>query len=154
MTADCQSKINKFDILIKMDIVEPFQELDLGKIKISTFPAYNKDKNFHAKNENFIGYLIKISDAIIYHAGDSDFIPEMQKLTGYNHKNINFIALLPIGGKFTMNVDEAVEVAKLLKPNLVVPMHWGSIVGSKEDAEEFVQICSENGIDAKILEKE
>jgi len=154
MTADCQSSINKIEIPLKREIVEPLQEIDFGKIKISTVPAYNKDKSFHTKNEHFVGYLIKINDALIYHAGDSDFIPEMQKLTGYNHKNINFITLLPISGKFTMNVEEAVEVAKLLKPNLAIPMHWGNIIGSKEDAEEFVQICKENEIDSKILEKE
>jgi L-ascorbate metabolism protein UlaG (beta-lactamase superfamily) len=153
-TADCQSNINKFEIPIKVEIVEPFQDFDFGKIKISTIPAYNINKNFHTKNDNFVGYIVKINDALIYHAGDTDFIPEMQKLTGYNHKNINFVALVPVSGKYVMGVDEAVEAAKLLKPTIAIPMHWGSIVGSKEDAEEFVQICTENGIDARVLEKD
>jgi len=154
MTADCQSKVNKFDVPIKMEIVEPGQELDFNSVKISIVPAYNLQETFHPKNENLVGYIIKINDVLIYHAGDSDFIPEMQKLTGYNHKDKNFVALLPVGGRFTMGSEEAFEAAKLLKPSLAIPMHWGSVVGEKEDAEEFIRLCSEENINAKILERE
>ena len=154
MTADCQSSLNKFNVPIKMEIVEPGQELDFNSVKISVVSAYNLQETFHPKNENLVGYIIKINDVLIYHAGDSDFIPEMQKLTGYNHKEKQFIALLPVGGRFTMDVESAFEVAKLLKPALVIPMHWGSIIGTKEDAEEFVKLCSEENINAKILGRE
>jgi len=152
--ADCQSNITRFNIPIKIHIVEPGQELDLGEIKLNIFPAYNIDKPFHSKDEGWVGYLIKINDILIYHAGDSDLIPEMQKLTGYNQLDKMFIALLPIGGRFTMSVEEAVEAAKLIKPSLAVPMHYGSVVGTEEDAKEFVEFCEEEGIDAKILERE
>lgn len=154
MTADCQSKITRFNIPIKMEIVEPGQELDLGDVKISVLPAYNIDKNFHPKEESWVGYLIKINNILIYHAGDSDFIPEMQKLTGYKKPGKEFIALLPIGGRFTMNVEEAIEAAKLIKPTLAIPMHYGSIVGQLEDAQEFKELCEENGIRVEILKKE
>ena len=152
--ADCQSKITRFNIPIKIQIVEPGQELDLGEIKLNIFPAYNIDKPFHSKDEGWVGYLIKINDILIYHAGDTDLIPEMQKLTGYKQLDKMFIALLPIGGRFTMSVDEAVEAAKLIKPSLAVPMHYGSVIGTEEDAREFVELCNEEGIDAKILERE
>lgn len=154
MTADCQSKITRFNVPIKMEIVEPGQELDLGEIKISVLPAYNTDKKFHPKEESWVGYLIKINNILIYHAGDSDLIPEMQKLTGYKQSGKEFIALLPIGGRFTMNVEEAVEAAKLIKPTLAIPMHYGSIVGTYEDAQEFKELCEENGIRVEILKKE
>ncbi len=154
LTADSQSKIARFEIPLRVQIVEPNQDYDFGSVKISTFPAYNLDKPFHSKDENLVGYLIKINDVLIYHAGDSDNIPEMQKLTGYNQKEKTFVALLPIGGRFTMSAEEAFEAAKVIKPSIVVPMHWGSIVGSKEDAEEFCELCEEANIDCKILDRE
>ena len=153
-SADCQSKITKFDIPVKIELVEPGYELDLGDIKIYTLPAYNIDKHFHPKDESWVGYVIKMGDVVIYHAGDTDLIPEMQKLTGHKQPDKEFIALLPIGGRFTMNAEEAAEAAELIKPTLAIPMHWGEIIGNKNDAEEFVELCKENGIRAEILEKE
>ncbi len=150
MTADCQSKITKFKSPIKMEIIGPGQEIVLGEIKISALPAYNIDKPFHAKEEEWVGYLIKMNDLLIYHAGDSDKIPEMQKLTGHHEK---LIALLPIGGRFTMSVEEAVEAARLIKPYLVIPMHYGSIVGTDDDAREFKQLCDEEKINCEVLKK-
>lgn len=154
LTADCQSKMTRFDIPIDMQIVEPNQELSLGEIKISTVPSYNIDKPFHQKSEEWIGYLIKINGVIIYHAGDTDFIPEMQKLTGFKQPDKQFIALLPIGGRFTMNAEEAAEAAKLIQPTLAIPIHYGSIIGAKEDADEFLRLCQKESINAMILEKE
>ena len=154
ITADCQSKINKFDVQIKMEIAEPGQEFDFGDVKISTLASYNVDKSFHPKEEGWLGYLIKMNNLLIYHAGDTDKIPEMQKLTGYGGAEKNFIALLPIGGRFTMTPEEASEAAKLIKPSLTIPMHYGSMVGTDEDAQEFVRLCGEEGIKAEILEKE
>ncbi|MFQ5531939.1 MAG: MBL fold metallo-hydrolase [Candidatus Nanoarchaeia archaeon] len=83
ITADCQSKITRFDVPIDIEIVEPFQELDFGNVKISAMPAYNIYKHFHPKDEGWVGYLIKMNDVLIYHSGDTDVIPEMNKLTGY-----------------------------------------------------------------------
>jgi len=154
LTADSQSKITRFDIPIDIQIIEPGQELIFGETKISTLPAYNIDKPFHKKEEGWVGYLVKMDDILFYHAGDTDFIPEMQKLTGYKQPDKKFVALLPVGGRFTTSVEEAAEAAKLIKPSLAIPMHYGSIVGTKEDADEFVRLCKGNGIDAIILEKE
>ena len=153
LTADSQSKITRLDLPIDIQIVEPNQELNFGELKISTFPSYNLDKQYHQKDEGWVGYVIKINDVIIYHAGDTDFIPEMQKLTGHKQQDKQFIALLPIGGKMTMNVEEAAEAAKLIKPSLAIPMHYGTIGGEIGDAEEFVMLCKKEGINAMILEK-
>jgi L-ascorbate metabolism protein UlaG (beta-lactamase superfamily) len=150
MTVDSQSKIARFDVPIRMQVVEAGQEVDLGNIKILAVPAYNLDKPFHSKEDGLVGYLIKINGITIYHAGDTDLIPEMQKLTGYNN---DFVALLPIGGRFTMDSYEAFEAAKLIKPKIVIPMHWGSIIGTREDAEEFKELCNEAGLNCKILDK-
>ena len=153
MTADCQSKITRFNVPIRMEIVEPGQELTYGDVPISALHSYNIDKPFHSKEQAWVGYLIKMRDVLIYHAGDTDVIPEMQKLTGYKQSGKKFIALLPVGGRFTMSAEEALEAAKIIKPFLAIPMHYGSIAGSEEDAQEFCNLCKEEGINAKILEK-
>jgi len=153
LTADSQSKITKLSIPVEIKIVEPNKEFFIENIKVNTIPAYNLENHGHDKEEGWVGYIIKIKDTIIYHAGDTDFIPEMNNLTGYNQKNIKFIALIPIGGRFTMNVDEAVEAVKKIKPFLAIPMHYDNLIGTKEDAEEFVSLCKKEGIESKILDK-
>ena len=152
--ADCQSTIAKIDTHVKIELIEPGQELEFGDVKLYALPAYNIDKHFHPKNEQWVGYIIKLDGVVIYHAGDTDVIPEMQKLTGYKQQGKEFVALLPIGGRFTMSVEEAAEAARIIKPTLAIPMHWGSIVGSEDDAKEFVELCKDEKIKAMILEKE
>ena len=152
--ADCQSIIAKFKTPVKMEIVEPNQELEFGDLKISTFPSYNIDKHFHPQEESWVGYVMKIGDIIIYHSGDTDLIPEMQKLTGYKQQGKEFVALLPVGGRFTMSAEEAAEAANIIKPTLAIPMHWGTLVGTETDAQDFVELCKDNEIHAEILEKE
>jgi len=150
---DCQSKITKIEN-VEMQIIEIGDKLEFGNIKVEALPAYNIGKEFHPKNEGWLGYLIKINGLIIYHAGDSDKIPEMQNLTGYGKHGVEFIALLPVSGKYVMDADEAAEVAGLIKPDLAIPMHYGAgVAGTKEDAERFVKLCENNGLRAQILDK-
>ena len=101
-----------------------------------------------------MGYLIKMKNVLIYHAGDTDKIPEMQKLTGFKQPGVKLITLLPVGGRFTMTAEEAAEAAEMIKPSLAIPMHWGSVAGTEEDAEEFKELCEEKGINVEILDKE
>ena len=150
---DCQSILSRIKISVKMEIVQPGQEFVLGSIKVSTIPAYNIDKTFHPKTESWVGYLIKINGVVIYHAGDTDLIPEMKNLTGFKQENKKLIALLPVGGRYTMNAEEAFESAKIIKPFLTIPMHYGSIVGTKDDAIEFAELCKDEKINTEIMEK-
>jgi len=154
LPADCQSKVMRFDISVKIEIVEPGKKLEYGEIKIDVFHAYNIDKEFHPREEGWVGYLIKINGLLIYHAGDTDSIPEMQNLTGHKQPGKKLVALLPVGGRFTMSAEEAVEAAKVIKPDIAIPMHYGSIVGDEKDAQEFKELCEEEGIKVEILEKE
>jgi len=154
VTADCQSKITRFDVPIEIEIVEQGNEFNFGDVKILVLPSYNVDKPFHHKDQGWVGYLIKLNGVFIYHAGDTDVIPEMQTLTGYKKENKEFIALLPVGGRFTMTAEEAVEAAKVIKPSLAIPMHYGSVAGREEDANEFLELCKEESINARILERE
>lgn len=152
-TADCQSKITRISKKIRLEPIEPGIELNLDDLKIRAVEAYNTNKKFHLKNEYWVGYIIQFDNTIIYHAGDTDLIKEMEKLTGYGKKGNFFISLLPVGGTYTMNAEEAAEAASLIKPSLAIPMHYGSIIGSRSDAERFVQLCKEKGIKAQIIEK-
>lgn len=150
---DAQSKITKIQD-IQMEIVEVGDKINFRNFKIETFPAYNLNKKYHPKSDGCFGFLIKFNGLVFYHAGDSDLIPEMEKLTGYGKHGNKFIVMLPVSGKVVMNVDEAVEAACLIKPDLVIPMHYGAgVVGTVEDAKKFVRICAEKKINGEVLEK-
>jgi len=151
--AECQSSVTKINRNIDLKIVEPKDKIVIENIKIYVTYAYNIAKMFHPKSEKWCGYIIELGDVIIYHSGDTDIIPEMNELKEFVKKTDKFIALLPIGGKFTMDVGDAVKAAKLIKPALAIPMHFGSIIGSIEDAKKFCNLCNNNGIRAKILER-
>jgi len=123
-------------------------KLHLKNIKIEAVPAYNINK-FRAPNELFhpkgsgIGFILDINKKRIYFAGDTDFIPEMKKIKAD-------IAILPIGGIYTMTVEEAVEAVNTINPKTAIPMHYDSIVGSKADADDFKRKV---GSKAVVLEK-
>lgn len=150
-TPDSQSKIARIEKKITIELVEPGTELSFDGLKIKAVEAYNINKQFHPKSQAWVGYVIQTNNVAIYHAGDTDKIKEMEKLTGYGTKQ--FIALLPVGGTYTMDAEEAAEAAALIKPTLAIPMHYGTIVGSVEDAKKFCELCKEKGINTKILEK-
>jgi len=108
--------------------VKPGKETEVKGIKVKAVPAYNIDKPFH--KENCVGYIVEIDGVKIYHAGDTDRIPEM--------KDIEVdIALLPVGGTYTMNLQEAIEAAKDIKAKHYIPMHFGAIPQTSADPEEF-----------------
>jgi L-ascorbate metabolism protein UlaG (beta-lactamase superfamily) len=153
-TADSQSKINRIDKKIEIVLVEPNKEIKFGDIKIKTVPAYNNSKQFHSKSEYWIGYVLQFGKTIVYHAGDTDFIKEMQEISKQLTGSYS-IALLPVGGTYTMNADEAVKAAVAVNASLSIPMHYGSVssTGSKADAEKFVKLCGEKGLNAQIIEK-
>ena len=151
--ADAQSKITKIDG-VNMQIIEPGDELQFGNVKIEAVPAYNVSREFHPKREGWMGFIVKFKDVIVYHAGDSDKIPEMSRLTGYGKRGNEFIAFLPVSGKYVMGVEEAADVASLISPDFVIPMHYGAgVAGTREDAERFVKLCRERGLKADVLEK-
>jgi len=152
-TADCQSKVMKIEG-IQIQVVEVGDELKFGNIKIGMVAAYNKNKEFHPKREGWLGYIVKMKEVIIYHAGDTDFIPEMQKLSGYGKHGNKFVALLPVSGKYVMDAEEAAEAASLISADLTIPIHYGAgVAGTLEDAEKFVELCKEKNLKAEILEK-
>jgi L-ascorbate metabolism protein UlaG (beta-lactamase superfamily) len=127
-TKDSASKL-KGDI----KIIKPGDRITIDDIQIETIPAYNIGKNYHPKTNGWVGFIVTIGGKRIYHAGDTDAIPEMKKLSVE-------VALLPVGGTYTMAAEEAAEIANEFKPASVVPIHWGTIIGSKADAEKFKKL--------------
>jgi len=111
-------------------IMKPGEKLNIDDISIEAVRAYNMNKDFHPRANDWLGFIVTIDDIRIYHAGDTDFIPEMSDIDAD-------IALLPVSGTYVMTAAEAVEAAKAINPKLAVPMHFGAIVGSDEDARYF-----------------
>lgn len=109
-------------------------------ITITSVESYNTNKDFHPKKDEKIGFLIKMNNNLtIYHTGDTDIIPEMEKVD-------TDILLIPVSGTYVMTAQEAIKATnEIIKPKkLAIPMHYGSIVGSVKDAEEFcknVNVC-------------
>jgi len=125
-------------------IVKPGDSLTVKGIKIEAVPAYNPAKQFHPKAAGHVGFIITAGGRRIYHAGDTDVIPEMANIQ-------TDVALLPVGGKYTMTASEAAQAANLIKPKVTVPMHWGGIIGTRADAEAFKKACK---VPVEILEAE
>jgi L-ascorbate metabolism protein UlaG (beta-lactamase superfamily) len=112
-------------------MILPNEKVFLDKVVIEAVPAYNVNKAFHSKKKDWIGFIIEMNGKRYYYAGDTDSTPEMRFL-----KNID-IAMLPVGGTYTMTAEEAAAVANIFKPKIVIPYHWGDIVGTRDDAERF-----------------
>ncbi len=127
--------------------LDPGEETTVHGVRIKAIRAYNVDKAFHPRANDWLGYLIHLPNETIYYAGDTDLIPEMDELSVD-------IALLPVGGTYTMNAEEAVEAAKRVKAKLAIPMHFGEVVGKQDDANRFVELATAQGIKTKILDAE
>lgn len=124
---------------LKARFVKPGDVVDIDGVKIKAVPAYNVNKFkspgqvFHPRELNYVGFVVEIDGVSIYHAGDTDFIPEMRDV------KVD-IALLPVSGTYVMTAEEAANATEAIKPEIVIPMHYGSIVGSEQDAEKFKKI--------------
>ncbi len=123
--ADC-----KADFGASFREIRPGQSIRVGDVNVEAYPAYNVDKDFHPKKNGWVGYVIEIDGVRVYHSGDTDVIPEMAQVKAN-------VALLPVGGTYTMTVDQAGDAASTLQTDFVVPMHCGDIVGTFEDRKKF-----------------
>ncbi len=127
----------------RVEVVRPGDTATVQGIRVEAVPAYNNDKQFHPKANGWLGFIVEMEGLRIYHAGDTDFIPEMQDL------KVD-IALLPVSGTYVMTADEAVEAALAIQPALAIPMHYGAIVGGPSDAERFKEVLA-GKVDVMIL---
>jgi L-ascorbate metabolism protein UlaG (beta-lactamase superfamily) len=141
-TTDCAKKLTG-----TVRTVSPGDKIEVAGVQIEAVPAYNTNKQFHTKDMRWVGYVFTVNGQRIYIAGDTDHIPEMKNL-----KDID-IALLPVSGTYVMTADEAVKAALDIRPGVAIPMHYGAIVGSSKDAENFAKAL-EGKIKTVILKEE
>lgn len=119
---------------------------DIDGVKIRAVPAYNLNKEFHPKSSGKLGFILTMDGVTVYHAGDTDKIPEMGGIRCD-------VALLPVSGTYVMTAAEAAEAAILLKPKIAIPMHYGEVVGSPDDAQAFRKALK-GKVEVMIPEKE
>lgn len=113
-------------------IVAPGDTIEIAGLLVEAVPAYNTNKDFHPKKNEWLGFIVTIEGVRVYHAGDTDYIPEMKTIR-------TDIALLPVSGTYVMTAGEAVQAALDIKPQVAIPMHYGSIVGKADDARLFAK---------------
>ena len=136
----------------KVITVKPGDHVVAAGYQVETVPAYNTNKfrapgqPFHPKSAGFVGFVITVGGTRYYHTGDTDVIPEMAGIEAD-------VALIPVSGTYVMTPAEAVAAASRIKAKVLVPMHYGAIVGSERDAEQFAGACRQQGLDVQILQK-
>jgi L-ascorbate metabolism protein UlaG (beta-lactamase superfamily) len=118
----------------KVKTIRPGGRLTECGVAIQAVPAYNFKLPNHAREKNHVGYVFTLDGVTYYHAGDTDTIPEMKLISAD-------VAFLPVGGTVTMGPDEAAKAASDVKAKTAIPMHWGSVIGSIEDAQKFCKLC-------------
>jgi len=120
----------------------PGEEYEEKNIRIIALPAFNSEKDFHPRENNWLGFVVEMEGKRIYYAGDTDTIEDSDQL-----KDLD-IALLPVGGTYTFDSEGAAEAADRLKPAKAVPYHWGDIIGNRKDAVKF---SKKAGVPVEIL---
>ena len=124
--------------------LNPNEETSVDDITIKAIPSYNIDKPFHPRENNWLGYIVTIDNVSYYIAGDTDKTKEAENV-------LCDIALVPIGGHFTMDVNDAADLIKSINPKVVIPTHYGSIVGDISDGKRFKELLSNTKIE--VIEK-
>lgn len=134
----------KRSISSELTIVTPNSRYEVKGVTFETVPAYNINKPFHKKTNGWVGYVVYL-DQIYYIMGDTDAIEEAKRI------KCDYL-FIPIGGTYTMDYKEAANLTNIIKPTYVTPTHYGSIVGRKEDGENFKKLVNKE-INVKILLK-
>jgi L-ascorbate metabolism protein UlaG (beta-lactamase superfamily) len=127
--------------------VVPGDRATVQGVQVEAVAAYNTNKKFHPKADNKVGFVITIANLRIYHTGDTDDISEMSSTKPD-------VALVPVSGTYVMTAEEAAKAVneKIRPKKLAIPMHYGSIVGSDQDAAKFKQLVTVCPV--QILSKE
>ena len=113
--------------------LDPGDAENIDGIKVEAIHSYNIDKPFHPKENNWLEYFIEIDGVRYYIAGDTDITEENKKVKCD-------VAFVPVGGTYTMNFSEAAQLINIIKPKIAVPIHYGSVVGTKQDATDFIKL--------------
>ena len=120
----------------------PGQQTVLAGVPVTAVAAYNKGKPFHMKAMKWLGYLLTIGETQVYISGDTDITEESKRVSCD-------IALLPIGGLYTVNAVQAAQLANALAPHTVIPVHYGKLLGGAQAPEQFCKAL-QPGIQAEV----
>jgi L-ascorbate metabolism protein UlaG (beta-lactamase superfamily) len=118
--------------------VQPGDSIQAGGLSAEVVHAYNVNEarlEAHPKSNKWVGYVMTLGGHSYYHAGDTDHAPELDAIKAD-------VAMVPIGGTYTMEAEEAADLVKTIRPALAVPMHYGFVVGTPSDAEKFASAAS------------
>src|SRR5690242_16608115 len=135
--------------------IAPGEEIEPESVRwvaVRALNAYNTSKRnsdgqvFHPRTPGGVGFDLNIRGERLYHAGDTDVIPEMDSVHGVD------VALLPVSGTYVMTASEAAEAARRIQPRVAVPMHWGENLGTRDDAMAFARQAPE-GVEVRIMDK-
>lgn len=110
--------------------METAETRGLGSLTVETVPSYNPDKRFHPRAKGYVGYIVTMGGTRYYVAGDTDITPEAEAVRCD-------VALVPAGGKFTMDAEDAAELVNIIKPRLAIPTHYGRVTGELTDGQIF-----------------
>ena len=138
-----EAKAVKESGIKEIETVKPGTYHEIGNLELETIPMYNILKPFHPKAAGWVGYILKINGKRIYIAGDTDATQEAKEV-------ICDIALVPIGGTYTMDAKKAAELVNEINPEVAIPTHYGSIVGKLSDAKVFAANVKDS---IKVVEK-
>ncbi len=140
-----EEKINK--ITTHYVVVEANQHYKVGTIEFATLPAYKLEKPYHPKEKGYVGYNVNVEGTNYYVMGDTDALEEL--------KNVKTdVCFVPIGGVYTMDVEEATQYINTINPKKAIPIHYGSIVGDTNLGNTFKQgIKKEIEVELKLEEE-
>jgi L-ascorbate metabolism protein UlaG (beta-lactamase superfamily) len=127
--ADVASKLAGRHVIV----AAPGGSYQAGQVKVAAVAAYNTNKDFHPRSAGWVGYVVTLAAGQrVYHTGDTDVTPEMEAVE-------TDVALMPCGGTYTMTAAEVAVAANTFNPSILIPMHWGDIVGSRSDADAVAE---------------
>jgi L-ascorbate metabolism protein UlaG (beta-lactamase superfamily) len=115
--------------------MRPGDMLQLDGFDVLAVPAHNVDKKFHTLDQGWLGYVFTVGDTTYYHAGDTDFLPSMAGIRCD-------VAFLPVGGHYTMGVEDAARAGEACGAEVIVPIHWGESHGTDEDIARLRELFS------------
>ena len=146
LSAEDVEKIQKEDTIIittqdsasqlsgDVRIVKPGDVVQIGEVSVEAVPSYNTNKDFHPRENGWLGFIVTVEGTRIYYCGDTDLIPEMETIRAD-------IMLVPVGGTYTMTAEEAARAVNIVRPGTAIPIHYDDIVGSEKDARRFRELC-------------
>ncbi len=120
----------------RIETVRPGEKKEINGLSFETVASYNLMKPFHPKSAGWVGYIVNAGGKRIYIAGDTDAVQEAREVKCD-------IALVPVGGTYTMDAKKAAELVNEMKPEVAIPVHYGSVAGKPGDGKEFAEMVKE-----------